>query len=72
MPDPDNVPATRKDLQDLRDQVIEAMRDMQTEVLRAFHNWASPTDIKIRSHEERITLLEERLREIEGGRVIKQ
>ncbi|HXP85859.1 MAG TPA: hypothetical protein VN841_14140 [Bryobacteraceae bacterium] len=72
MPDHDNAPATRKDLRDLRDELVEAMRDMQTEVLRAFHNWASPTDIKIRSHEERITLLEERLREIEGGRVVKQ
>ena len=71
---PDNNHATKQDLAELRshvderfDQIIEATRDMQTEVLRAFHNWASPTDIKIRSHEERIALLEERLREIEGG-----
>jgi hypothetical protein len=71
MPGDHNAPTTKQDLQDLRNQVIEAMRDMQTEVLRAFHNWASPTDIKIRSHEERITMLEERLREIEGGRLTK-
>ncbi len=37
---------------------------MQTEVL-AFHNWASPTEIKMRSHEERLTIMEERLRQIE-------
>ena len=49
------------------DQVIEATRDMQTEVLRAFHNWARPTEVKIRSHEERLTLLEERVSEIERG-----
>lgn len=49
----------------MQDHLIEVMRDMQTEVLRAFHNWASPTDIKIRGHEERLTLMEERLREIE-------
>lgn len=49
------------------DQVIEATRDMQTEVLRAFHNWARPAEVKIRSHEERLTLLEERVSEIERG-----
>lgn len=80
---PDQNYATKQDLQDLkrelerelgermdqmRDHLIEAMRDMQTEVLRAFHNWASPTEIKMRSHEERLTLVEERLRQIEGGR----
>lgn len=50
------------------DQVIEATRDMQTEVLRAFHNWARPAEVKIRSHEERLTLLEERVSEIERGK----
>ena len=53
----------------MQDQLIENMRDMQTEVLRAFHNWASPTEIKMRSHEERLTLMEERLRQIERGRL---
>lgn len=61
-------PATKQDLQDLKEELIEAMRDMQTEVLRAFHNWARPTDVKLRSHEERIALLEERLTEIERHR----
>lgn len=50
------------------DQVIEATRDMQTEVLRAFHSWARPSEVKIRSHEERLTLLEERVSEIERGK----
>lgn len=77
----DNNYATKQDLQELRthvdkrlnhvdgrfDQVIEATRDMQTEVLRAFHNWARPAEVKIRSHEERLTLLEERVSEIERG-----
>lgn len=53
----------------MEDHLIEKMRDMQTEVLRAFHNWASPTEIKMRSHEERLTLMEERLRQIERGRL---
>ncbi|HEX5432309.1 MAG TPA: hypothetical protein VFW83_10095 [Bryobacteraceae bacterium] len=26
----------------LKDELIERMRDMQTEVLRAFHSWARP------------------------------
>jgi hypothetical protein len=44
MPDDPKDPATKQDLTDLRahvdrrfDQPIEATRDMQTEVLRAFH-----------------------------------
>lgn len=50
------------------DQLVEATRDMQTEVLRAFHNWARPSEVKIRSHEERLSLLEERVSEIERQR----
>lgn len=49
----------------MQDNLIEAMREMQTEVLRAFHNWASPTDVKMRGHEERLTIMEERLPQIE-------
>lgn len=59
----------RVKLDQMQDQLIEKMRDTQTEVLRAFHNWASPTEIKMRSHEERLTLMEERLRQIERGRL---
>ena len=72
MPDPDY--ATKQDVRELhvrmdqmQDHMIEAMRDTQTEVLRAFHNWASPMDVRIRGHEERLTLMEERVREIERG-----
>jgi hypothetical protein len=71
----DNNYATKQDIErietrldDMRAQLIEATRDMQTEVLRAFHNWARPADIKFRSHEERLTLLEERITEIERQR----
>ena len=73
MPD-NNHPATKQDIVDLRaenidlhDKLVEQMRDMQTEVLRAFHNWSRPADIKLRSREERIALLEERLSEMERG-----
>jgi hypothetical protein len=78
----ENNYASKQDLQELRshvdqrldhvdarfDQVIEATRDMQTEVLRAFHNWARPAEVKLRSHEERLTLLEDRISEIERGK----
>lgn len=73
MPD-DTTPATKKDLDALEasmlhmeERLTERMRDMQTEVLRAFHNWAKPVDIKLRSHEERLALLEERVTGIERG-----
>ena len=52
----------------LRDDLIEKMRDIQTEVLRAFHGWASPIEIRLRSLpniEERLGLLEERVSIIE-------
>ena len=78
---PENDYATKQDVAEVRNRLdgidhrmehmeqrlIEQMRDMQTEVLRAFHNWAGPTDIKLRSHEERITLLEDRLMQLERG-----
>jgi hypothetical protein len=64
---PDSTPATKQDILELRDALVEQMRDMQTEVLRAFHNWARPTDIKLRSHEERLALLEERVQSLERG-----
>lgn len=71
MSDQPNDPATKQDLTDLRahvdrrfDRLIEATRDMQTEVLRASHDWARPVELKLRSLpaiEERLGLLEERI-----------
>jgi hypothetical protein len=73
MPD-QNQPATKQDVAEIRaeiaqlsEKLTEQMRDMQTEELRAFHNWARPADVKSRSHEERLTLLEERISENERG-----
>lgn len=54
----------------LRDDMIEQMRDMQTEVLRAFHAWAAPLEIRMRAlplFDERLGLLEERVSRIERG-----
>jgi len=81
MPNDPNQPSTRQDLLDLEERLggrmlgleerlTESMRDMQTEVLRAFHDWARPTELKLRSLpaiEERLGLLEERISRIERG-----
>jgi hypothetical protein len=57
----------------LRDELVEKMRDMQTEVLRAFHDWARPVEIRLRTLpniEERLGILEERVSAIERrGRI---
>lgn len=81
MPETDDRPATRRDLDELRteffgkidglrDEFIERMRDMQTEVIRAFYDWARPIELKLRAIpaiEERLGLLEERVGRIERG-----
>jgi len=50
----DSRPATKQDLNELRQEMhelsgrlVEQLRDMQTEVLRAFHDWAQPVEIKL-------------------------
>lgn len=71
MPDDPNRPATKLDVDRLEERLTETMRDMQqTEVLRAFHDWARPVELKLRTApliEERLGLLEERISRIERG-----
>lgn len=76
-----NEPATKQDLLDLEnrldsrahemeDRLVEKMRNMQTAVLRAFHDWSRPVELKLRALpniEERLGLLEERISRIERG-----
>jgi hypothetical protein len=67
MPD-DNRPATKQDLVELEGRLVEQMRDMQTEVLRAFHGWARPVETRLKVLpliDERLGLLEDRVSEIE-------
>jgi hypothetical protein len=80
----DSRPATKQDINDLRveitevrgqitgvrDQLVEQMRDMQTEVLMAFHDWSRPVEIKLRAIppiDERLGLIEERVSRLERG-----
>ena len=75
----DSRPATKQDIRELReelhqlaDQLVERMRDMQTEVLRAFHDWASPVEIKLRAIpplDQRLDLIEERVSRLERDRL---
>ncbi len=54
----------------LEERLTERARDMQTEVLRAFHDWGRPVEIKLRTLpqlDERLGLLEERIGRIERG-----
>ena len=77
MPNDDHEPATKGDLRLLRDEMkslneslTERMRDMQTELLRAFYDWARPVDIKLKAIpplDERLGLLEERVSKLERG-----
>lgn len=80
-----NAPATKGDLhrfatkddlqqavQGLEDRLAETMRDMQTEMLKAFYNYAQSADLRMKDNEtvthgmrERLAVVESRLMEIE-------
>ena len=54
------------------DRFTEALRDVETKLLTAFHQWAPAMEIRVRSHgqnintlDERVTLLEERIANME-------
>jgi hypothetical protein len=53
----------------------EDMRQIETNLLTAFHNWARPMEIRQRNvsnavsdYEERLSLVEERLRKLESNK----
>ena len=67
-----------KSMESLTESLTENMRHMQTETLRAFHGWAGPFEQRMRGtqsfvmgFEERLALLEERVRKIESDRLSK-
>ena len=82
MEDP-NAPATKGDLinlkdvltgnmQQLEDRLTETMRDVQTEMLKAFYSYAQGNDLRLKQAEtidnqlrERMSIFESRLTEIE-------
>jgi hypothetical protein len=53
------------------DKLTEAIRDSQTEVLRAFYNWARPIEIRLNRTDEiatRLSWIEERIGALERGK----
>ena len=63
-----NAPATKGDVQDLRtelkameDRLVEASRDGQTELLKAFYNYAQTNDERAASTEAESASLKKRL-----------
>lgn len=71
-----NAPATKGDLQQaiqgLEERLTETMRDIQTEMLKAFYNYAQSADLRMKDNEtvahgvrERLAVVESRLMEIE-------
>jgi hypothetical protein len=54
------------------DKLTEAIRDSQTEVLRAFYDWSRPVDARLRHADElvqRMGWLEERVANLERGKL---
>jgi uncharacterized membrane-anchored protein YhcB (DUF1043 family) len=86
MDDDPNAPATKRDLEQLEqkvemvrselhhsfDELMEKMSDIQTELLRAFYNYAQTADAKLKEGEvadflirSRLTAMESRQTEME-------
>jgi hypothetical protein len=82
-----NAPATKGDIngatgqlrteltgrmQQMEDRLMEGMRDIQTEMLKGFYNYAQSADLRMKDNEtvthgmrERLAVVESRLMEIE-------
>ena len=57
--------------QRLVDTLTEAIRDAQTEVLRAFYSWARPMEMRLNRTDEiatRLSWIEERIAALERGK----
>jgi hypothetical protein len=64
--------ATKEDLLNLKDEIVETMRDVQTEILTAFYGFSQTIQDRFKendaieaSFKRRLTTLESRLLEIE-------
>ena len=55
----------------ITEKLTEAIRDSQTEVLRAFYNWARPIEVRLNRTDEiatRLSWIEERIAALERGK----
>jgi len=69
----DNQPATKADIAQLRaetqhqyDDLKETLRDVQTEILKAFYGYTQTTDAKLKEGETADAGLRQRLTAVEG------
>ena len=61
----------KQDLAEYTDKLTETIRDAQTEMLRAFHNWARPVELRLNRTDDlstRLGWIEERLAALERGK----
>ncbi len=72
MVDDRNSPATKGDVADLKDELVEAIRDSQTEVLKAFYRFSHTVQDRFKESDDseaaikrRMTTLESRVLEVE-------
>jgi hypothetical protein len=72
MADDRNSPATKGDLADLKDELIESIRDIQTETLKAFYGFTQTIRDRFKESDDseaaikrRMTTLESRILEVE-------
>lgn len=70
---PDENLATKSDLADLKEELLERIEKTETTLLREFRKWAISFESRFRSNEvlvggfnERLIALEERVSDIEG------
>jgi hypothetical protein len=71
----DESPATKQDIQDLKQELKAAIEKVETTLLSEFWKWARTNDVKLRSvtsrsndFDERLLLIEERVSELERRR----
>jgi len=61
----------QQSMTDMENRLTEAIRDAQTEVLRAFYDWARPVELRLNRTDEvaqRLSWIEERIAALERGR----
>jgi hypothetical protein len=69
---PASTPVTKGDLEELKDELSEGIRDSQTEVLKAFYGFTQTVQQRFKESDDmesslrkRMTILESRLIEVE-------
>lgn len=61
----------KQDMASMENRLVEAIRDSQTEVLRAFYNWVRPVELRLNRTDEvaqRLAWIEERIAALERGK----